>query len=198
VETLRQRQVRNFAVLLLCPRAFRWSWRANEVGRSQHGNNNAWNQANELSWLDWQRTPQAQELRRFWRLLIGFRKRHPTSGAGRSSTAHGNERGVLDIEWHGCLLGAPGWLDPTTRVLAFTLAGFDGRRRPARHPQHGRAGARLRASRRRGTPLAPGPSTPPSRRPTTRASLAGSPSLPEQGLYRAAARSAVVLVSAAG
>jgi glycogen operon protein len=35
-----------------------------------------------------------------------------------------NERGLADISWHGCRTFAPGWDDPGSRVLAFTLGGF--------------------------------------------------------------------------
>jgi glycogen operon protein len=54
-------------------------------------------------------------MRRFWRLLIDFRKRHP---ALRRDTFLGDG----DVRWHGALLDAPGWNDPSSRVLAFTVA----------------------------------------------------------------------------
>ena len=37
-----------------------------------------------------------------------------------------NRRGLKDVEWHGCRLHAPGWLDPTSRVLAFTIGDIPG------------------------------------------------------------------------
>ena len=86
-----------------------------EARRTQQGNNNAWNQANEVSWLDWDRVAANEPLRRFWKLLIDFRRRHP---ALRRDTFLGSG----DVRWHGCLLDAPGWNDPSSRVLAFTLA----------------------------------------------------------------------------
>ena len=86
-----------------------------EVRRTQRGNNNAWNQDNEISWLDWDRAAENEPLRRFWKKLIDFRKRHPTLRRDRFLEAG-------DVQWHGCLLGAPGWSDPSSRVLAFTLA----------------------------------------------------------------------------
>jgi glycogen operon protein len=86
-----------------------------ESRRTQRGNNNAWNQANEVSWLDWDLVTANAALRRFWRLLIDFRRRHP---ALRRDTFFGPG----DVRWHGTLLDAPGWNDPSSRVLAFTLA----------------------------------------------------------------------------
>jgi isoamylase len=46
-----------------------------ELGRTQHGNNNAWCQDNELSWLDWEHADE--ELRAFTRKLIQLRRDHP-------------------------------------------------------------------------------------------------------------------------
>jgi glycogen operon protein len=85
-----------------------------EVRRTQRGNNNAWNQDNETSWFAWERAAENEPLRHFWKLLIDFRKRHPT--LRRDSFLEDR-----DVQWHGCLLGAPGWSDPSSRVLSFTL-----------------------------------------------------------------------------
>jgi glycogen operon protein len=37
-----------------------------------------------------------------------------------------NERGLLDVAWHGTQLNKPGWNDPSARCLAYTLGGFEG------------------------------------------------------------------------
>jgi len=115
VEQLRLRQIRNFAVVLLVSQGVPMILAGDEVRRTQRGNNNAWNQDNEISWLDWDRAADNEPLHRFWRKLIAFRKRHPTLRRDRFLQAG-------DVQWHGCLLGAPGWSDPSSRVLAFTLA----------------------------------------------------------------------------
>jgi glycogen operon protein len=126
VEALRQRQMRNFAVLLLVSQGVPMILAGDEGRRTQGGNNNAWNQANETSWLDWARLADNDGLRRFWKLLIAFRKSHQALRRDRFFDGCHNERGLPDIEWHGCLLGAPGWWDSSSRVLSFTLAGFAG------------------------------------------------------------------------
>ena len=114
VEALRLRQIRNFAVVLLVSQGVPMILAGDEVRRTQHGNNNAWNQDNEISWLDWERAAENEPLRHFWKLLIDFRKRHP-------SLRRDSFLGDGDVQWHGCLLGAPGWSDPSSRVLSFTL-----------------------------------------------------------------------------
>ena len=115
VESLRERQIRNFAVILLVSQGVPMILAGDEARRTQQGNNNAYNQDNEVSWLDWDRVTANEPLRRFWKLLIDFRKRHP---ALRRDTFPGSG----DVCWHGCMLDAPGWDDPSSRVLAFTLA----------------------------------------------------------------------------
>src|ERR1019366_9305617 len=51
-----------------------------EMGRTQQGNNNAYCQDNEISWLDWKQAaaPENEALRRFTARLIASRRAHPT------------------------------------------------------------------------------------------------------------------------
>jgi len=114
IEELRRRQIRNFAVVLLVSQGVPMILAGDEVRRTQRGNNNPWNQDDDVSWLDWDRAAANEPLRRFWKLLIDFRKRHP---ALRRDTF----LGAGDVRWHGCLLDSPGWYDQSSRVLAFTL-----------------------------------------------------------------------------
>ena len=48
-----------------------------EIGRTQHGNNNAYCQDNEISWYDWELDERQSKLLDFTRRLIAFRKAHP-------------------------------------------------------------------------------------------------------------------------
>ena len=96
-----------------------------EVRRTQGGNNNAYCQDNEVSWFDWGLIEEYPELLRFWQRLIEFRKTHAVLRYGRFFSGARNDRGILDIDWHGVRLHEPGWDDPNARSLAFTLAGFD-------------------------------------------------------------------------
>jgi glycogen operon protein len=98
-----------------------------EIGRTQHGNNNAYCQDNEISWIDWDLTPDQVDLLAFTRRLINFRATHPvlrrrTFFQGRG--IHGED--VTDIVW----LGADGkemtdvtWNAPHARCLGALLVG---------------------------------------------------------------------------
>jgi glycogen operon protein len=67
-----------------------------------------------------------QEIFRFFKEMIAFRGRHPIVHRSTFFTGEVNERGLLDIAWHGCKLNLPGWFDSGSSVLAFTMGGFDG------------------------------------------------------------------------
>ncbi|GEO11167.1 hypothetical protein SAE01_36630 [Segetibacter aerophilus] len=45
---------------------------------TQFGNNNAYNQDNEISWLDWKRKDNFLDVFRFFKMIIDFRKKHPS------------------------------------------------------------------------------------------------------------------------
>jgi glycogen operon protein len=74
--------------------------------------------------MDWTLVDSNADLLRFWREMIALRKRHPVLQRRRFFTGETNDRGIPDIAWHGCALGQPGWNDPTSRVLSFTMGGF--------------------------------------------------------------------------
>ncbi len=73
----RERQKRNFLATLLMSQGVPMICGGDELGRTQHGNNNAYCQDNEISWYDWKLDPQKKKLLEFTCKLIEFRKRHP-------------------------------------------------------------------------------------------------------------------------
>jgi isoamylase len=123
VNEFRRRQVKNFAAILFLSQGVPMFVMGDEAGRSQGGNNNAYCQDNEISWIDWSPDEADQDLLRFFRSMIAFRKEHPAIHRRRFFTGAVNERGLKDIEWHGCELFSPGWDDPSAQALAFTLGG---------------------------------------------------------------------------
>jgi isoamylase len=76
VETLRNRQAKNFLATLLLSLGTPMLLGGDELRRSQQGNNNAWCQNNEVSWYDWGLLDAHADLHRFTRALIGLRLRH--------------------------------------------------------------------------------------------------------------------------
>lgn len=123
LEPLRNRQVKNFLALLMLSQGVPMLYAGDEVRRTQHGNNNAYCHDNALNWFDWTLVDKHADVLRFCRKLIAFRESHDNFTRRRFFTGERNARGVPDIEWHGCHLGAPGMQDPASGVLAFTLGG---------------------------------------------------------------------------
>jgi glycogen operon protein len=125
IEALRERQVKNFATILMLSRGVPMFVAGDEVRRTQQGNNNAYCQDNEVSWFDWKLADSNSGLLRFWQRMIAFRKAHPEVRKGQFYGSAVNERGMPEITWHGTKLNAPGWNDGGARALAFTVAGFN-------------------------------------------------------------------------
>jgi isoamylase len=73
----RERQKRNLLATLLLSQGVPMLCGGDEIGRTQHGNNNAYCQDNELSWYDWKLDDRRTKLLEFTRRLIQFRKAHP-------------------------------------------------------------------------------------------------------------------------
>ena len=125
IERLRERQVRNFATILMLSRGVPMFLAGDEARRTQRGNNNAYCQDNEISWFDWNAPQQHADLHRFWRRIIEFRKKHAAVHKNSFFTGEVNKRGLKDVAWHGAKPHRPGWDDSQARALGFTLAGFD-------------------------------------------------------------------------
>jgi isoamylase len=125
---LRRCQVKNLVAILLLSQGTPMLLAGDEVLRTQHGNNNAWCQDNELGWFDWSLLETNREMLRFTRQMIAFRKRHACLMHKRFLTGQEREgHRFPDITWHGERLNQPGWEDNKAQVLAWTLGavGYD-------------------------------------------------------------------------
>jgi len=126
IQKLRERQIRNFATILMLSRGVPMFVAGDEFRNTQRGNNNAYCQDNEIGWLDWSNVQKHADLLRFWQRMIAFRKTHPAVRQNAFYTGDVNERGLKDMTWHGTKLNEAGWDDSQARALGFTVAGVDG------------------------------------------------------------------------
>jgi glycogen operon protein len=124
---LRQRQARNHLAILMLSQGVPMLLAGDELLRSQRGNNNAYCQNNEISWVDWTLADRNTDFLRFVRELIKFRRRHSALRRTRFLTGTGTngQNELPDIRWYGATLAPPDWKDRSSRFLAFTLAGRD-------------------------------------------------------------------------
>jgi glycogen operon protein len=94
---LRERQKRNMLATLLFSQGTPMLLGGDEFGRTQKGNNNAYCQDNEISWVNWQIGDDGQALTRFVERLTALRRRYPVLRQSRFLTAQWNEQhGVKD------------------------------------------------------------------------------------------------------
>jgi isoamylase len=124
IEQLRVRQIKNACAILMLSRGVPMVLSGDEVRRTQRGNNNTYNQDNPTSWFDWTLVEKNAGVLRFFRRMIAFRKAHDVLTRPRFYRGETNERGLVDIAWHGTKLFSPGFDDPDARALACTIAGF--------------------------------------------------------------------------
>jgi glycogen operon protein len=125
VEALRSRQIRNFLTLLLLAVGTPMLSMGDEMRRTQRGNNNAYCQDNEISWLDWTHLEAHADLHRFVKGLIAFRMRRELARDRVELTL----RELLErvqLVWHGVELDRPDWSD-ASHSLAFTLTSLGDR-----------------------------------------------------------------------
>ena len=126
VTALRRRQAKNFMTILFLSQGVPMLLAGDEMLRSQGGNNNAYNQDNETSWLDWRLSDTNQDMVRFIRELIALRKRHGSLRRRHFLTGYPLAPGErLDIVWHGIDLERPPWDDLEAQCFGFTLGPYE-------------------------------------------------------------------------
>ena len=127
IREVRARQKRNFLATLLCSQGVPMICGGDEIGRTQHGNNNAYAQDNEISWYDWDLDDDDRGLLEFTRRLIAFRRAHPSLHRRRffqGRAIRGSD--VKDIMWFapgGTEMTEEEWDAAETRALAVRLDG---------------------------------------------------------------------------
>jgi glycogen operon protein len=125
INEFRERQIKNFAVLLMLSMGVPMMVSGDEHARTQGGNNNTYCQDNALNWIDWRRVEERSGLVRFWSLLIRKRHLYLHHFRGRYLADRQNRFGISEISWHGAKLNQPLWDDPEARCLAFTMGDLE-------------------------------------------------------------------------
>ena len=97
---LRMRQMKNMLTVLLTSRGIPMLLSGDEFANTQYGNNNAYCQDNEISWLDWNQLERCGDLYDYVRRLIAFRKAHPVLRADGYDFSH-NGTGYPELSFHG-------------------------------------------------------------------------------------------------
>jgi glycogen operon protein len=138
IRGLRKRQMKNMLATLLLSQGTPMLLAGDEFARTQRGNNNAYCQDNEISWLDWNHDDRAQRLIRFVQKLIGLRQKYPILRRTRFLAGEYSEAlGVKDVAWinaNGEEMSPQHWTDGNVRCFGMLL---DGRAQPTGIPRRG-------------------------------------------------------------
>jgi len=118
IDKLRNRQVKNFLTVTMLSLGVPMILMGDETRRTQRGNNNAYCQDNEISWLDWRLVDKHADVHRFVRLLIQRRLLRETGPERERKSLNLLIQGA-NKAWHGVTLNRPDWSD-NSHSLAFS------------------------------------------------------------------------------
>src|SRR6202167_228155 len=124
---LRAKQKRNFFATLLLSQGVPMIYGGDPIGHTQTGNNNAYCQDNEISWVNWDLNAQGRDLLAFVQRMINLRKKHPILHRrhffqGRPIKG-ANVKDVLWLKPDGREMNEDEWRDPGVRCLGMFLSG---------------------------------------------------------------------------
>jgi glycogen operon protein len=127
IRGLRKRQMKNLLATLLLSQGTPMILAGDEFGRTQQGNNNAYCQDNEISWVNWNHDDREERLINFVRKLTGLRHQYPILRRARFLTGEYNEAlEVKDVTWinaTGEEMREEHWKDANLRCFGMLLDG---------------------------------------------------------------------------
>ncbi len=126
VIALRKQQVKNLICQLLFSAGTPMILGGDEFLRTQNGNNNAYCQDNPLSWFDWNRVKQNEDMVVFFRKVIALTRKYTTLQSRIFLTGVDRDgNGIPDISWFGTDGQAPQWGNSEARTLSYRLDGAE-------------------------------------------------------------------------
>jgi isoamylase len=138
INALRERQIRNMLATLLLSQGTPMLLAGDESGRTQQGNNNAYCQDNEISWLNWEIGDKGRSLVKFVQRLCALRQKYPILRRNRFLTGtYDEELEVKDLTWinaSGAEMTGEEWTDSKMKCFGMLI---DGRARPSGVRQRG-------------------------------------------------------------
>jgi glycogen operon protein len=144
INALRDRQIRNMLATLLLSQGTPMLLAGDEFSRTQRGNNNAYCQDDEISWVDWNLMKKNESLVKFVQKLCELRAKYPILRRNRFLTGHYDEElEIKDLTWinaSGAEMSAEEWGDDLMKCFGMLM---DGRSRPTGVRQRGTEEAML-------------------------------------------------------
>jgi isoamylase len=129
IAPLRRRSIRNLFATLVLSAGTPMITAGDEMGRTQRGNNNAYCQDNEISWMSWDLGDRRKDLLATSRFLIGLRRDHPALRSPRFYTGRSPVPGTRpDLAWfdaEGDAFDHARWHDPSIRTIQMLRSSAD-------------------------------------------------------------------------
>ncbi len=127
VRRVRERTMKNFIATLAFSQGVPMLAHGDEIGRSQRGNNNAYCQDSELTWLDWDLDAHHRDLLAFTRSVFQISRENPVFRRRRFFAGDPvNDKGVKDVQWlrpDGREMTMEDWSSPQNRALGMLIHG---------------------------------------------------------------------------
>ena len=126
INALRRRQRRNLVTTLLLSQGVPMLLAGDEIGRSQGGNNNAYNQDNYTSWVNWEVLPSERVFLEFVARVVALRRAHPVFTRTDFLTGRTSADGQKDVGWYtpqGTAMIEADWRHDYARCLTIWLNG---------------------------------------------------------------------------
>jgi len=128
INALRKRQVRNFLVTLFFSQGIPMLLAGDELGRTQHGNNNSYCQDNEISWVDWDAAAKHSDLIEFVATLSALRRAHPVLRrrrffSGQTGDSGDGQRDIIWLTPSGDEMDGDDWNSGYAKALAVCVNG---------------------------------------------------------------------------
>jgi glycogen operon protein len=127
VRRRRERMKRNFLATLACSQGVPMLLMGDEMGRTQRGNNNAYCQDSEVSWVDWTLTEEQRDLLAFARRVLTLRQDHPVLRRRTFFRGHpvtpGGEKDLAWLRADGTEMTPADWHDPELRHVGCLIQG---------------------------------------------------------------------------
>lgn len=126
INNLREKQKANFLATLFLSQGIPMLVAGDELGKTQKGNNNAYCQNNEISWIDWAKADQ--KLIAFVRDLIKFRQEHPLFSRKKWFQGREVRGGISDLKWFqpsGDEMSQEHWQHDFAKALAVYMDGSE-------------------------------------------------------------------------
>ena len=127
IRRMRERMKRNFLATLIFSQGVRMLTGGDEIGRTQQGNNNAYCQDKEISWVDWDLSQEDRELREFTRRLVRTFQSNPVLRRRSFFTGEPiTPEGEKDLTWirpDGEEMQGEDWIEPEPHTIGMLIHG---------------------------------------------------------------------------